>query len=270
MIGTQSHPFVFRPGTNDEHVFRAVCVDNEYRLPDAFEPADIIVDIGMHIGSFCYAVLLRGSDNVYGFEPDSENYNCAVNNLRSFGQRVHLSPKAVWRSDVVEESMTIGRVDDNLGGWSIIWGLAEGVSCKEEVSVIAFDDVICNLTNNGQKRVKMLKIDCEGAEFPLLFTSRTLAFIDNICGEFHEIGGDYVEIPIPDRFRVSGIERFTIVELTNKLQNEGFLVTSVRHGNSNMGMFFATRKLHNAAFADRIKSILAQTFRTLLRSVYLL
>src|SRR5262245_18671496 len=31
-----SHPFVFRPDTEDEGVFHAVTTYNEYRLPDAF------------------------------------------------------------------------------------------------------------------------------------------------------------------------------------------------------------------------------------------
>src|SRR4051812_882477 len=61
-----SHPFVFRPDTQDEGVFHAVNTHNEYRLPQAFRADDVIIDIGMHIGSFCYAALTRGSNHVYG------------------------------------------------------------------------------------------------------------------------------------------------------------------------------------------------------------
>ncbi|MBI4787807.1 MAG: FkbM family methyltransferase [Chloroflexi bacterium] len=254
-IQRSSHPFRFRPQTNDESVFQAVCANNEYRLPDTLDPKGLVIDIGAHIGSFCYAVLKRGAERVFGFEPDADNFNCAVENLRGFGQRVHLSSKAIWRSDVADQALAIGRIDDNLGGWSMIWGLAEGVSIKEEVSVIGLDDAIRQITNGGRQRVQILKIDCEGAEFPILFTSRTLHLVDGICGEFHELGGDYDPFGIPERFKVPGVERFTIVELTNKLQEAGFSVSSVRHDTTNMGLFFAARGVSTLSCLDRLKFI---------------
>ncbi len=93
------HPFQFRQGTIDEAVFNVVYVANEYRLPPALGPEDIVIDIGMHIGSFCYAALVRGSNRVYGFEAEDSNHECAVSNLQSFGDRVSMNHKAVWRSD---------------------------------------------------------------------------------------------------------------------------------------------------------------------------
>ena len=54
-----SHPFVFRPNTHDEEVFLAINTYHEYRLPERFHGDDVIIDIGSHIGSFCYAALLR-------------------------------------------------------------------------------------------------------------------------------------------------------------------------------------------------------------------
>src|SRR5580700_1537028 len=72
--GVVSHPFVFRPNTHDEGVFHAVNTHNEYRLPETFRADDVIIDIGTHIGSFCYAALVRGSNHVYGFEASPENF----------------------------------------------------------------------------------------------------------------------------------------------------------------------------------------------------
>lgn len=89
------HPFVLRPGTLHEEAFRADTIGNEYRLPDSFDPDDIIVDIGSHAGSYCYAALQRGSNRVYGLEADVEYYRCAVRNLQSFGGRVRLENRAV-------------------------------------------------------------------------------------------------------------------------------------------------------------------------------
>ena len=208
------HPFQFRQGTLDEPIFNSVCMANEYRIPEAFGTDDIVIDIGMHIGSFCYAALLRGSNRVYGFEAEESNYQCAVSNLRSFGNRVTLNHKAVWRSDKDRRSLQFSPSPDaaNTGGGSV-W--ADG---QREVEAIPLDEIIHAVTNGGRKRVRLMKIDCEGSEFPILLTSRKLHLIDQIVGEFHEFGGEYDPYKVlPERTRVPGFERLTMHELSGAL-----------------------------------------------------
>ncbi|HET9223687.1 MAG TPA: FkbM family methyltransferase, partial [Roseiflexaceae bacterium] len=233
-----THPFTFRPGTLDQAVFQTVTTHNEYRLPAALEAGQIVIDIGMHIGSFSYAALARGATHVYAFEPEIENYQCAVENLRSFGNRVHTYNKAVWRSDrPVEQLFYAGSADRaNTSGGGVVWA-NEGPA----VQVIAFDDMLQEITNQGQKRIHLLKIDCEGSEFPILLTSRMLHAIDNICGEFHEVGGAYDMGLIPERAAVDSFDRFTITELADVLKRAGFSVDWQRHDRSHMGLFFASR-----------------------------
>jgi hypothetical protein len=125
----------------------------------------------------------------------------------------------------------------NTGGGNVLWS-AEG----PQVESIALDDVIDRVTKRGRKRVRMLKIDCEGSEFTILMTSRRLHLIDEIAGEFHEFGGAYDANPIPERARVPRVERFTIEELTATLERAGFQVTSHRHPNSHLGLFHAVNQ----------------------------
>src|SRR5437870_1036287 len=110
--------FVLRDGTLDRAIFLNIVAENEYRLPNSFATDDIVIDIGMHIGSFCFAALLRGCAHVYGFEAERENYNLAVRNLQRFGERVHLYHKAVWRSDRTGDALYSGNgyVQGNTGG----------------------------------------------------------------------------------------------------------------------------------------------------------
>ena len=223
----------------DKHIFHEVVIANEYQLPDFFKPEDIIVDVGMHVGSFCYAALARGSHNVYGYEADRENYNLATANLKPFGEGVHLHQKAVWRSDRRGDilyhpgSSAIG----NSGGGTVYW------TGGNKMDVIAFDDILQEVTHDGKDRVRMVKMDCEWAEFPILLTSRKLALIDSIHGEFHEMNdGRYDSTPIPPVAQIAGVERFTLDELTKCLKQAGFLVTATRSGNSRFGKFFATRQ----------------------------
>lgn len=182
--GRRPHPFVFRPGTLDEKVFQWVAIDNEYLLPDRLAPDDIVIDVGTHIGSFCYAALERGSNRVYGFEAEAANYTCAARNLQSYGQRVTLYQKAVWRSDRRGDRLFHTGYKDyqgllNTAGGNVLWG-----DSGESMEVIAFDDIVLGVTENGKHRVRIAKFDCESSEFPIILTSRTLNLIDTICGEY--------------------------------------------------------------------------------------
>jgi hypothetical protein len=44
--------WTFRPGTMDRMIFNGVVLHEEYRLPPCFAPADVVIDVGAHIGSF--------------------------------------------------------------------------------------------------------------------------------------------------------------------------------------------------------------------------
>jgi hypothetical protein len=134
----------------------------------------------------------------------------------------------------------MARLDDNRAGMSVLWGELSRPGA-EEVRVMPFDQLIDEVTAAGVRRIKLLKIDCEASEFPILLTSRKLCLIDAICGEFHEMGGPYDTIPIPERFRVDGINQFSMSLLEERFAQEGFIVHSERYGNSNMGLFFAAR-----------------------------
>src|SRR5260370_20405420 len=219
----------FRAGTHDQSIWLGMIIDNEYCLPASFAADDIVIDIGMHIGSFCYTALLRGCQHVYGFEAERENFSLAVHNLQRFGERVHLYHKAVWRSDRTGDTLFHGGYGgDNTGGGSILYN-----TTGDKLDVIAFDEIIRDVTKEGQKRVRLLKIDCERSEFPILLTSRLLHLIDSIHGEYHNCS-------ISPVARVDGVSQFTIAELGQHLQKAGFTVKSLAK-NDNLGLFFATR-----------------------------
>ena len=144
---------------------------------------------------------------------------------------------AVWRSDRGPTTLYFRRSNDarNTGGGNV-W--SDGTL---PVQALPFDDVLREATRNGRDRVRYLKIDCEGSEFPILFTSRHLHWIDEIAGEYHEFGGEFDEHSIPETARVEGFARYTIAELTEFLQRSGFAVESKRYGESNFGIFRARR-----------------------------
>lgn len=242
-----SHPFVFRPGSTDEQVFGGVIYGNEYRLPDAFGPDDIVLDIGAHIGSFCFAALERGANHVHGFEPFSKNYDCARQNLASYQGRVTLYNQAVWRSDRVVKTLSFTSFEgENESAGHVI-----DANRGEPVEAVSFDEVVLRLTDNGKKRIRLMKIDCEGSEFPILFTSKTLHLIDSITGEYHNFADNYDYGPgedhffhkMPEHAKVEGHDRYIHEDIAAKLRESGFDVETIPcpHIPTIAGWFHASR-----------------------------
>jgi FkbM family methyltransferase len=227
-----------RPDTLDGSIWQSVVVHNEYRLPRQFQAADTILDIGAHIGGFSFACLIRGAGRVFAFEPEPENYQLACHNLASFGPRVRVENRAVWRSDGPGRQLfhTPSQDPRNTGGGGVF-----ATDGGTPVVAIGLDDFLDELAaRHGVKRIRLLKVDCEGSEYPVLLTSRKLDRIDAICGEYHEYGGD-----LPEHLRIDGVTHFDRHALKKGLQSHGFhveLVPTGTPGQSNLGLFFAKRR----------------------------
>jgi FkbM family methyltransferase len=225
--------WLLRPNTIDRRVFRSVAIDNEYELPPRFAPHDVILDVGGHVGSFSYAVLKRGAGVVYACEPDADNFRLLRHNLRPYRDRVHLFPHAVWRSDQAVARLYFHNHQGdprNTGAGSVAGG-----PTARQVSVLPFDDLVDRATEGGARRVRLLKLDCEGAEWPILLTSRSLHRIDAVCGEYHlrALAGPYA---------VAGCPEFTPAVLERHLAQQGFRArTRPAPKAPHVGLFFAER-----------------------------
>ena len=229
-------------------IYNSVVVNNEYRLPRRLPRNSIVVDIGAHAGMFSFAALSRGAGVVYAFEPEPNNFRCAGQNLAQFGSRVRLSNAAVWRSDIANPSLHFFPSADaaNTGGGTVIWD-TDGPA----VQSVKFDDVIRDVTEDGKNRIALLKIDCEGAEFPILLTSRRLDQIDRIVGEYHELRAE-----LPKHAQIPGVEEFSVQVLVRTLESAGFSLATEPQASGTfgeMGLFFADRP--NLRLVDRLRSI---------------
>ena len=233
----------FRQDTWDPLIYHSVAIANEYELPECFCESDIVIDIGAHIGSFTYAVLQRGAGHVFAVEADSGNYKIAADNLKEFIKqgRVVLTYGAIWRSDSNDDVLYYeGHPNKfNTGGGGVIWGKK-----GNPVPKISFDDFLMEVTDHGRKNISLLKLDCEGSEWPILLTSEKLNLINEICGEFHEINGEYDSLDLP--FSVLGWSEFTVSGLVHFLDARGFQTTFHRHSGYDgrpcrVGAFWSTQ-----------------------------
>lgn len=160
---------------------------NCYRLPKSFDSTDTIVDVGANIGYFTDACLRRGAGKVIAVEAHPENFNRAAENLKDYGSKVDLRLNAVWRSDEPPRKIRMLGFDPlgervNSGGNTL--AVLEDYSGPHsvEVDTVSLDALIEPFT-----KVRLLKVDCEGSEYPIIFTSKLLARCNEIVMEVHPI-----------------------------------------------------------------------------------
>lgn len=235
--GKEDAFFFIRPGTYDTKIFEDVALRNEYGLPESFRQGDVVIDIGAHIGSFAYAALTRGAPEVHSYETHPDNYSVAIRNLARFGDRAVCHHLGVWRSDTSGATLFTEELDSsanpNTGGFSVVYNDA-GIP----VETVGLDEILFELSSGLKRRVRFLKIDCEGAEYPILFTSKYLGrIVEEISGEYHEIPPHMV----PPRAKVKGFGEYNRHRLRRFLEREGFFVDVVPTSSTG-GLFHAYRK----------------------------
>ena len=201
-----------------------VYFNNEYQLPSRFDPKDIIIDVGAHIGSFAFASLVRGANHIISIEAHPENYNHAQHHLKDYinDGRLDLRWGAVWRSDNSHDTVTYGDfsilADNKINTGNVeVYATTDG----QTIPQFSLDELITN------HHIRLLKLDCEGSEFPILLTSKRLHQVDEIVGEFHEFGGEYDDYQ--PNFYLPHYDRYTVDILITYLQSQGFTTEYHRH-----------------------------------------
>ncbi len=131
--------------------------------------------------------------------------------------------RAVWRSDKDEQ---LGIIQSPSRGYTALSQVrASGAGIP--VSSIGLDEII-----RGLGHVRFMKLDCEFAEYPILYTSKELGRVDEIAGESHE----------PVAFSGCPYE-CTNAGLVSFLDGQGFKAYGAAntHGEDIVNWFFAKR-----------------------------
>ena len=148
----------------------------------AFEPGDVVFDIGANIG--WYSVLLSriapSGVNIFSFEPDPLNFELLEHNL--YANRAHAATpvrKALATDDGV---LPLHRYDsNNLGRHSL---LDIGAGDTIDVRTTSLDS-FWNAASLGSRRPRFIKIDIEGYElFALQGAGNVLARCPELLCEF--------------------------------------------------------------------------------------
>lgn len=219
------HP-VFRPGTVDREIWQEAVEGNCYKLPYLFAPGDNVLNVGAHTGSVAWRCAMSGA-KVVAVEPSRENFHLLVHNLRPVWDRVLPVSAAVWRSDKAPCVVPFqpNWTPANTGGGCTMNDA--GTAVAHQCLALPLDDLL-----RLEQRWRMVVIDCEGAEFVILGTSKELARCACICGEYHERDGTlpFATGPVPCR----------MADLAAHLSAQGFAVeVEAKGAEGRVGLFWA-------------------------------
>ena len=185
--GTATHDFI------RDHLDRHVPYEPDVSgfLVRALRPGDTFVDVGANLGWFtCLAASAVGlAGNVFAFEPGAENVRELESNLQCNAfSNVQLVPKVV--SDFA------GAVDfyingENSGG-NALWDPQHFPGNAPAKTIERIDSVTLDgYFDSRTERIRVLKIDTEGAEEKILRGAESLlrlGRIDFVVAELHEMG----------------------------------------------------------------------------------
>ncbi len=226
-------------------IVRHVIQWDEYEIfGSLFDSQDVVVDVGGHIGIFAAACHWLGSRSIHSFEADPDNFALLKKNMAVLPD---VTPYfgAVFRSDIpaLEELVHSGPVFSNTGGGGVVFGgnLFEHLGFDAPKAdrepprspVLSLDTILSRFD-----RVRILKLDCEGSEYPILLTSTQLHRVERIVGEYHVIPEESMPLLIPEA-RLDGHRSYGAETLQRKLEADGFEVSITPLGVQ--GLFNAVR-----------------------------
>lgn len=157
-----------------------IFIEKEYGTIE--DKDQIIIDIGAHIGIFSIYATQNKKAKIYAFEPSSKNFKILKRNIKL--------NKCEENIRAFNEAVTNKRGEVKLfqGESSVLNSafLTSNFLKKEIVKSTTLEKIFID---NRLKKVDILKIDCEGSEYDILYSSpiQILNKIKSIRMEYHNL-----------------------------------------------------------------------------------
>lgn len=181
----KGHTIHYRAGTSDAHLIYGILLKTgkkaEYRLPPKLAP-DTILDIGANVGvSAMFFADRFPHARIFAVEPLPENFEVLKRNAEGTG----ITPiNVALDAEDGKRDLILSPHESNFGGLSFYQRGAESDARRVTVTTRNPANLLREL---GIEKVDMIKIDTEGAEYPILtaFDPKLLQEVTWITGELH-------------------------------------------------------------------------------------
>ncbi len=190
--------FIVRPGTSDRATINEIFIQNTYLADPRFAIAagDRVLDIGANVGAFTlWAARAAPQGKIVAVEPEAGNFAILQQNVAlNRAENVELLQAAVGARE--------GQAVISAGG--VLSSTAGGAgSSVQAVPQVTLASLVARL---GE--VDLLKMDCEGAEFDIFFSTPlpVLQKIRRITMEYHNASAEKSGVALRDFFIAADFE----------------------------------------------------------------
>ena len=178
------------------YVFKEIFMEDFYEtnklLP--YVPVNAtIVDIGANVGFFSFLMAAKRKEAViYSYEPMENNLQLFHSNLqRNPGSdaRIKTKQKAVTGKEIRSVKLFF----DNIHSNTVISSVYEDFSKENtQITEIEATSLAKIIEQNNLQVIDVLKLDCEGSEYPILYDSPESVWplIKCLCIEVHEMDNE--------------------------------------------------------------------------------
>ena len=169
------------------HEFKEIFMENAYSigLKKPIKNNATIIDIGANVGFFSlFALSKYPACSVYSYEPIYPNFQQLIKNKElNISEKINCFNKAVCGYNG-KIKLNFDNTDSFTTSATIIDNVCKGNGDSIEVSCLTLSEVF---KENNLCKCDLLKIDCEGAEYDILFNTpeEILNKIDQMAIEIH-------------------------------------------------------------------------------------
>ena len=168
------------------HLFKEIILDDCYlRGLPKFESKDItVLDIGANIGLFSLFMVSRfPAAKIYAYEPMPPNYEYLTESVKRIGATGIISENKAVNNVTGKQMLHYHLKRPYPTAASLVH--SNGATKVVEVDCVRLEDII---ENCELEKVDLLKLDCEGSEFGIIYETPTFYFdrISRIALEYHE------------------------------------------------------------------------------------
>lgn len=175
------------------HVFREIFMEDFYKISElasSLPQQPVVVDIGGNVGFFSFALAAKKKQvKIYAFEPMRENIAVFQKNIKcnhGLGNEILVFEKAVTGNYEGSIELFFDNINDNSIVASVLNDFSSENTASRQVEAISLEKI---LSDNHIEKIDLLKVDCEGSEYPIFYESPPDIFdhIQQIAIETHDL-----------------------------------------------------------------------------------
>jgi FkbM family methyltransferase len=177
-------------------IFKEIFLSDVYEvnsLKNELNENSVVIDIGANVGFFSFLVLSKVKvKKIFSFEPIPTNikiFDQTISENRIVKTHVQLMQAAVTGSEQNEIELFLDGNNELTENASVFSGFESTHSVKVSVPSISLTKI---LKENNIENVDLLKMDCEGSEFDIIYNtdSSLIKRIRKMIVEVHDVEGD--------------------------------------------------------------------------------